>query len=151
MAVCERFGGCCWRRAPAFHLCQSRTTSAWCTKSSLNPPIRKASRCPSSPGRFLIYRGFCPAVVSDFRLFSHDNEDEGARLHFAAAFAGGRRIEIRSRKKDIVGLEVEPHGAGAALGRNIFDNGEFVGRVFTDDRKVAVAAGGRSEERRVGK
>src|SRR3989442_9634145 len=59
-------------------------------------------------------------------LLGDDDDDEGARFHFAAAFAGSGRIEVGSRKKDVVSFEVEPHGAGAALRRDVFDDGEFV-------------------------
>lgn len=40
-------------------------------------------------------------------------------------------------------FQIEAHGAGAALGRNIFHDGELVGRIFMDDGEIAVAAGGK--------
>jgi len=53
-------------------------------------------------------------------LLGDDDDDEGAGLHLAAAFAGSGRIEVRSRKKDVVSFEVEPHGACAAFSGDVF-------------------------------
>ncbi len=47
-----------------------------------------------------------------------------------------------------MGLEVQAHGTRASFGRNIFDNREFVRRIFVDDRKVAIAAGSERVSRR---
>lgn len=55
-------------------------------------------------------------------LLPHYHDDERIRLHLAAALAGSGRVKIRRRKEDVVRLEVEAHGACAALGRNIFDD-----------------------------
>src|SRR6266852_4630653 len=81
------------------------------------------------------------AAFYEFRLLAEDEKDEGAGLHFAAAFARCGRIEIGGREKNVVGLEVEAHGAGASLGGNIFDNCIFVRGILMDNREVAVAAG----------
>src|SRR5260370_12250811 len=75
-------------------------------------------------------------------LLGNDDDDEGAGLHFAAAFAGGGRIEVGRGKKDVVSFQVEPHGACAALGGDVFYDGEFVRRIFVDDSEGAIAAGG---------
>jgi len=61
-----------------------------------------------------------PERVEALKLLTEDEKDERAGLHLAAAFARSRRIEIGGREKDVVGLEVETHGAGASLGGDIF-------------------------------
>ncbi len=123
----------------ASHSRQAHITPAWCTKSSLNPPNKRRPGDPLT-GRFCFWRsGLTPP---GFELLANYNDDEGARLHFAAALTGSGRIKVRGRKKDVVCFQVEAHGAGAAFGGDIFDNGELVRRIFVDDREVAIAAGG---------
>src|SRR5258708_15473653 len=81
-------------------------------------------------------------------LLGNDDDDEGAWLHFAAAFAGSGRIEVGRGKKDVVSFQVEPYGAGTALGGDVLDDGEFVRRIFVDYGEVAIAAGGEHVTRR---
>ena len=68
-----------------------------------------------------------------FGLLADDYDGEGAGLHLAAALSGSWSIKFRGRKKNSVGFQVEAHGAGAALGGNVFDDAEFVGGIFVDD------------------
>jgi len=75
------------------------------------------------------------------RLFSNDDDGEGAGLHFAAALAGGWRFEFGAGEKNFVRFQIEAQGAGGLFCRDIFDDGEFVGRVLVDDGQIAVAAG----------
>src|SRR5260370_14011168 len=148
MAGCERFGGCRRRRARAFHSCRARTTSALCTKNSLDPPQTESVSVTLLTGTFF---AFCQALTTgprDFLLPPDHHDDEGAGLHLAAAFAGSRWIEVGGGEKDVMGLEVQAHGTRASFGRNIFDNREFVRRIFVDDRKVAIAAGSERVTRR---
>ena len=78
------------------------------------------------------------------RLLAHDQDGKGAGLHLAAALSGSRGIKFSRRKKDVVGFQVETHGAGGALGGDIFDDGEFVGRIFMNNDEISVTAGGES-------
>jgi len=76
-------------------------------------------------------------------LLADDQDGKGAGLHLAAAFTGSWGIKFSRRKKDVVGLQVEAHGAGGSLGGNVLDNGELVRRVLVDDGEISVAAGGK--------
>jgi len=82
-----------------------------------------------------------PRLAKNFEmgLVGNDEDDEGAGLEFSAAFAGSRRIEIRSREKDVVRLGIERHGAGAALGGDILDDSVLIGRILVDDGEGAFA------------
>src|SRR6266849_1534939 len=110
MAGCERFGGCRRRRARACRSLPALTTSASCTRFFYR--AQEASRCHSSPGRFCFLAGAASRPASDSSLLADDDESEGTGLHLSAAFAGSRRIEVGGGKEDVVGLEVESHGAG---------------------------------------
>src|SRR5207245_8275998 len=77
-------------------------------------------------------------------LLRNDQDHERIRLHFAAPLARGRWIKVRGGEKDVMGLQIEPHGAGAPLGGDVFYHGVFVGRVLVDHGDYAFAAG--SEE-----
>src|SRR4029077_2971507 len=69
------------------------------------------------PGRF----HFCR------RLFSDDDDGEGAGLHLATALAGSRGIEFGAGEKNLVRFQVQAHGVGSLFRRDIFDDGVFVG------------------------
>src|SRR5215467_8629658 len=84
------------------------------------------------------------------RLLADDDYDERIGLHFAAALAWSRRIKIGGWHKDVVRLGVEAHGAGAALGGDIFHHGEFVGGVFMHNGENAVLTAGSEEVVRSG-
>src|SRR5207248_5041938 len=58
--------------------------------------------------------GHIPAtLLLPQNLLSHNDDHERIRLHLAAAFSGSGRIKIRGGHKNIVRLQIEPHGAGA--------------------------------------
>src|SRR5260370_15314978 len=59
-------------------------------------------------------------------LLGNDDDDEGAGLHFAAAFAGGGRIEVGRGQEDVVRFPVEPHCTYAPLGGEVFYGRRFV-------------------------
>src|SRR5260370_7821420 len=118
MAGCERFGGCRRRRARAFHSCRARTTSALCTKNSLDPPQTESVSVTLLTGTLF---AFCPALTTgprDFLLPPDHHDDEEAGLHLAAAFAGSRMIELAFRQNDVIVLEVQAHSTPASLSRN---------------------------------
>src|SRR5260370_35258606 len=143
---CGGCGGCRRRRAVASSLPGARTTSASCTKSFPSIPPLKASR---PTGTLLVFWGgvsFRQARESS--LLANHNDDEGIRLHLAATFARSGRSEIGGGEKNVVGFQVETHGAGAPLRGNIFNHREFVRRIFVDDRESAVTVGGERELRR---
>lgn len=78
------------------------------------------------------------------RLLFDDQDGEGARFHFATALSGSWRRKLCGREKDFVSFQVQAHGAGGALGRDVFDDGELVGRIFVNDRQMAVTTGSES-------
>src|SRR5713226_4471389 len=101
MAGCERCGGCRRRRARAFRLLPARTTSASCTKSSLNPLNRKRPGGPPHRGAFVFWQAQLRAA-REYGLLADNDDDEGARLHLSAALAGSRRIEVGGWEEDVV-------------------------------------------------
>src|SRR5580704_15434935 len=64
----------------------------------------------------------------------HDEDDERPWLHFAAAPAGGRRIEIGRREKNLMRLDVQPHRSRGLFRRDRRNRRVFVRSIFVSDR-----------------
>src|SRR5258708_1310439 len=137
-------------------------------KFSFFPRKKKTRRMTSSPGTVFNFGGFLEpksrylpttpeSTIASLEgrskdrplhggseeplLLADDDDGKGAGLHFAAALAGGWRFEFGAGEKNFVRFQVEAQGAGGLFCGDIFDDGEFVGRVFVDDGQIAVSAG----------
>src|SRR5690348_10000268 len=77
-------------------------------------------------------------------LLAHNDDDERIGLHFAAALPGSGRIKIRGGHEDVMRLQIQAHGARAALGWDVLHHTVFIRRVFMDNGENAFAA--RSKE-----
>src|SRR5258708_33252676 len=119
MDGCGRCGGCHRRRERACRLLPARITSAWCTKSSLNPPIKKRPGDPPHRDAFCFLAGSGSRRACEIWLLADHNDDEGAWFHFAAAFARGGSAENGGGEKEVGGVCVGGHGGG---GRLVGDN-----------------------------
>jgi len=81
-------------------------------------------------------------------LLARDDEKyEGARLHLPTALPRRRRVEIPGGKEDIVGLQVEGHGTGGALGGYSVDDSKFVWGILMNDRERPFTVGRKCEVR----
>jgi len=98
---------------------------------------RRALRVPSTPqtesvpvtlltGTLLFLADAASGRAKRRQLLTNHKKDEGAGLHLAAAFARCGCVEIGSREKDIVGLQVEAHGASTLLRGDVLDDRIFV-------------------------
>lgn len=72
------------------------------------------------------WQWFLPPCPSE-NLLPHDDNHKGIRLHLPSPLSRSRRIKIRRGHINIVRLQVQTHGASAALGWDILHNREFVG------------------------
>src|SRR5208337_3220828 len=109
------------------------------------PPgtLNRSSRALSCHSRTDDATGSSGRIFVVEMLPADHQDDERAGFHSGPPLARGRGLEVCRRKKDIVRLEIEGHGARTALRRNIFHHRELIRRIFMHDSESSFAVGGK--------